>query len=65
MYKLIARAGGSNDLSIGFDRDRVRKQRALTNNENEKGNYHVWVMLKHVFGSAEHQKNVHAAFDIK
>ena len=44
------------DLSIGFDRDRGRRQRELTNNKNIKGNYHVTIMLKDIFGFAEHQE---------
>ena len=41
LYKLITSARGSDDLSIGFDRDRGRRQRELTNNKNIKGKYHV------------------------
>ena len=41
MYKLITSGRGSDELSIGFDRDRGRKQRQLTINENVKGKYHV------------------------
>ena len=43
-------------MSIGFDRDRNRRQRELTNNKNQKGKYHVRIMLKDVFGFAEHQE---------
>ena len=45
----------SNDLSIGFDRDRGRRQRELTNNKNIKGNYHNKNYRKDVFGFAEQQ----------
>ena len=38
MYKLIISARNSDDLSIGFDRDRGRRQRELTNNNGIKGN---------------------------
>ena len=55
MYKLITSARNSDDLSIGFDRDRGRRQRELTNNKNIKGKYHVTIMLKDIFGFAEHQ----------
>ena len=55
MYKLITSSRGSDDLSIGFDRDRNRRKRELTNNKNIKGKYHVQVMLKDIFGFAEHQ----------
>ena len=38
LYKLLSSIKGSDDLSIGFDRDRGRRQRELTNNETQKGN---------------------------
>ena len=34
MFILKTNARGSDDLPIGFDRDRNRKQRELTNNKN-------------------------------
>ena len=34
MYKLSTSSRGSDDFSIGFDRDRGRRQRELTNNKN-------------------------------
>ena len=46
----------SNDLSIGFDRDRGRRKRELTNNKSIKGKYHTKVYMKDVFGYAEHQE---------
>ena len=55
MYKLLISSKGSDDLSIGFDRDRNRRQRELTNNRTQKGKYHVRVHLKDVFGFAEYQ----------
>ena len=55
MYKLLTSSRGSDDLSIGFDRDRVRRQRELTNNKNIKRKYHVKIFLKVIFGFAEHQ----------
>ena len=55
MYKLLTSSRGSDDLSIGFDRDRDRR-RELTNNKNMKGEYHVRIMLKNIFGFAEHQE---------
>ena len=54
MCKLITSAKDTDDLSIGFDRDRGRRQRELTNN-NIKGKYHLRIMLKHVFAFAQHQ----------
>ena len=59
MYKLRTSAKNTGDLSIGFDRDRGRRQRELTNNENIKGKYHVTIMLEVIFGFVEHQKKVH------
>ena len=59
MYKLITIGRNTDDLFIGFDRDRGRRQRELTNNKNIKGKYHVTIMLKDNFGFAEHQKKVH------
>ena len=46
MYKLLTSSKGSDDLSIGFDRDRNRRQRELTNNKTQKGKYHVRIYLK-------------------
>ena len=43
-------------MSIGFDRDRGRRQRELSNNEIIKGKYHVRIVLKDVFGFSEHQE---------
>ena len=55
IYKLFTSSRGSDDLSIGFDRGRGRRQRELTNNKNIKGSYHVRIYLKHVFGFAQEQ----------
>ena len=55
MYKLVTSARNADDLSIGFDRDRERRKRELTNNKNIKGKYHVTIMLKDILGFAEHQ----------
>ena len=56
MYKLLTSSRGSDDLSIGFDRDRNRRQRELTNNKTQKGKFHVRICLKDVFGFAEYQE---------
>ena len=56
MYKLLTSSRGSVDLSIGFDRDRNRRQRELTNNKTQKGKFHVRIYLKDVFGFAEYQE---------
>ena len=55
MYKLVTSARGPDDLSIGFDRDRGRRQRELTNNKNQKSKYHIRIYLKDIFDFAEHQ----------
>ena len=56
MYKLLTNAQGNDDLSLGFDCDRGRRQRELTNNKNKKGKHHVRMMLKDTFGFAEYQE---------
>ena len=56
MHKLITYTKDSNDLSIGFDNSRNRRRDELSLNKNLKGKYHVKIMLKDVFGFAEHQE---------
>ena len=56
MYKLLPSSKGSDDLSIGFDRDRTRRRNELTNNKNIKGKHHVRIYLKDIFGYAEYQE---------
>ena len=56
MYKPLTSSRGSDDLSIGFDRDRNRRKRELTNNKNIKGKYHMRSYLKDIFWFAEHQE---------
>ena len=56
MYKLLTSSKGSDDLSIGFDRDRGRRQRELANDKTQKGKYHIRIYLKDVFGFAEYQE---------
>ena len=46
MYKLLTSSRRSDDLSIGFDRDRGRRQRELTNDKVVEGKNHVRIMLK-------------------
>ena len=41
MYKLLSSSKRSDDLSIGFDRSRDRRQLELINSKNIKGKYHV------------------------
>ena len=56
MYKLITSSKGSDDLSIGFDRSMERRRNEITNHKNVKGKFHLRIMLKDVFGFAEHQE---------
>ena len=56
MYKLLTSSRDSDDLSIGFDRNRGRRKNELTNNKNIKGKYHIRIYLKDFFGFAEHQE---------
>ena len=56
MYKLLTSSRDSDDLSIGFHRDRDRRQRELTNNKNIKEKYNIRVYLKDIFGFAKIDK---------
>ena len=56
MYKLLTSSKDSDDLSIGFDRNRDKRKRVLTNNKNIKGKYHIRIHLKDIFGYAEYQE---------
>ena len=49
MYKLITSAKGSDDLSIGFDSDRNRRQHELTNNKNRKRKKPNQILFKRYF----------------
>ena len=56
LYKLIISNKGGDDLSIAFDRSSGRRRDDMTNNKNVKGKFHLRIMLKDVFGFAEHQE---------
>ena len=56
LYKILTSSRGSDDLSSGFDRHRIRRQRELTDNKKLKGKYHLRIYLGDIFGFAEHQK---------
>ena len=56
MYKLLTSSRDSDDLSIGFDRNRGRRKNELTDNKTTKGKYHIRIYLKDIFGFAEHQE---------
>ena len=62
--KLITSPKDTDDLSIGFDRDRNRRQQELTNNKNHKGKYHLRVLLRDIFGFAEHQEKLDMVWHI-
>ena len=55
-YELITSARGSDDLSLGFDRGRKRRQDELTSNKIMKGKYNMRIKLKDVFDFAERQQ---------
>ena len=57
-YEILISSRDSDDLSIGFDRDRNRRRRELTNNKKINGKYHMRIYLKDIFGFAEHQKKL-------
>ena len=63
MYKLLTSSRGSDDLSIGFDRDRNRRQREMTNIKTQKGKLQVRICLKDGFGFAEYQKKAKLHLD--
>ena len=56
MCKLLTSSKDGDDLSIGFDRDRDRRKRELSNKKNIKGKYHIRIYLKDIFGFAEYQE---------
>ena len=43
-------------MSYGFDSDRNSIQRELANNKNRKGEFHLRIRLKGIFGFAEHHE---------
>ena len=56
MSKLLTSSRGSDDLSIGFDQSRDRRQKELANIKNNKGKYHLRIHLTDVFCFAEYQE---------
>ena len=56
MYKLLSSSRRSDDLSIGFDRNRDRRKRKLNNNKKIEDKFILRVFFKDVFGFGEHQK---------
>ena len=55
MYKPTTSSEDTDDLSIGFDRNRSRRDQ-LNGNKKIKNKYHPRIMPKDVFGFAEHQE---------
>ena len=43
-------------MSIGFDRNRDRRQRELTNNKTHKGKFHLKIYFRNLFRFAENQE---------
>ena len=56
IYKIVTSSKDSDDLSIGFDRNRGRRENELSNSKNIKGKYHTRIYLKDILGYAEHQE---------
>ena len=56
LYKLIPSAKVANDLSIGFDHSRNGRRDELNSNKNIKAKDHLRIMLRDVFGFAQHQE---------
>ena len=56
LYKLKTSAKDTDDLFIGFDRDRRRWQQAIANYKNNKGKLHVRIMPADIFEFAKHQE---------
>ena len=54
--KQITSAKDPDHLFLGFDRDCGRRQQELTKNKNPTGKYCVRIILKDIFGVAEHQE---------
>ena len=56
IYKVVTSSKGSDDLAIGFDRDRKRQKDELAKNKNIKGKYHDRIYLKNILGYADCQE---------
>ena len=61
---MITSTTDTDDLSTGFDRDRDRRQRELTE-KNIKGKYLLRFMLKDIFGFLDHQEKAIFGLDYK
>ena len=49
MYKQLTSSKDSDELSIGFDRNRARRKNEISNNKSIKGKYHIRIYLKDFF----------------
>ena len=58
LYKLTLSSEESDDLAIVLDRSSGRRRDDMTNNKNVKDKFHLRIMLRDVFGFAEHQEKV-------
>ena len=56
VYTLLSSSRDSDDLSIGFDRNRDKRKRELLNNKTQKGKFCLKIYLKDVFSCAEYQE---------
>ena len=65
MNELLSNSIDSDDLSIGFNRSIEARERELTHNETTKGEYHVRIYLRDIFGFAEQQDNCTHGLDYK
>ena len=63
MYNILSSIRGSDDLSIDFDRDSVRRWNEITNNKTVKVRSYVEVLLRDVFGFAEWHEKVTYGFE--
>ena len=62
---MITSAKDTKGLSIGFDRNRDRRKQESTNNKNIIGIYHLRIILRDVFGFAEHQEKANYGLGYK
>ena len=65
VYKLKTSARNNDNLSIGFDRDRNRRQRELTKSKILKSKFRVRIMLNDTFGLADYQERATYVFGYK
>ena len=56
IYKLVTSSKDSDDLSIGFNRNRGKRKDDLSNNKTIKGRYHTRNYLRDILGFSEHQE---------